>query len=312
MAITLRQMQVFLAVAQTENLSAAALTLGMSKSAVSQALSDLEEKLGVTLFERMRGRLLLSAEGRHLKPAADELMERSGDIETLFSSKKKCGQLRLSVTLTIGSFLLADLLRDFHSRTGWIPEVTIANTTEVAESLSNFTTDVSIIEGPVYNPDLITEHWMDDEMVVVAPRSHRFVGRQVSWEELAKERWILREQGSSTRVYFDTRLADELPHHNIIASVNSFETIVGMVVNGMGLSFMSERVLHDPFNGPFLRKIECSKRFMRQLSFCWHRQKYISSDMSTWFDFCRFWAADRLEKERLRREEEARQLKKQF
>ena len=74
MQITLRQMQVFLAVARTENLSVAAQDLAMSKSAVSQALTELEGRLGVTLFERTRGRLLLSAEGRRLKPAADELM----------------------------------------------------------------------------------------------------------------------------------------------------------------------------------------------------------------------------------------------
>ena len=61
MQITLRQMQVFLAVARTENLSVAAQDLAMSKSAVSQALTELEGRLGVTLFERTRGRLLLSA-----------------------------------------------------------------------------------------------------------------------------------------------------------------------------------------------------------------------------------------------------------
>lgn len=84
MQITLRQMQVFLAVARTENLSVAAQDLAMSKSAVSQALTELEGRLGVTLFERTRGRLLLSAEGRRLKPAADELMERTDDTSRSF------------------------------------------------------------------------------------------------------------------------------------------------------------------------------------------------------------------------------------
>lgn len=89
MQITLRQMQVFLAVARTENLSVAAQDLAMSKSAVSQALTELEGRLGVTLFERTRGRLLLSAEGRRLKPAADELMERTDDIESLFRAARR-------------------------------------------------------------------------------------------------------------------------------------------------------------------------------------------------------------------------------
>ncbi|MDY4164046.1 MAG: LysR substrate-binding domain-containing protein [Sutterella sp.] len=297
MSITLRQLQVFLAIARTENLSAAAQVLCMSKSAVSQSLGELEDRLGVTLFERMRGRLLLSAEGRRLKPAADEMMERTEDIESLFASKN-LGQLRVACTLSVGSFLLADLLRDFQSRTGWLPEVRIANTAEVAESLLNFSTDVALIEGPVMNLELATETWLSDEMVVVAPRGHRLLEGTATWEQLSRERWILREEGSSTRVFFDAQFALKLNRPNIIASINSFETIVGMVVNGMGLTVISERVLQDPFYGTHLRRVDCPERFIRQLSFCLHRQKYQSSDMKTWMDFCRIWAQHRVEQDR--------------
>ena len=202
MQITLRQMQVFLAVARTENLSVAAQDLAMSKSAVSQALTELEGRLGVTLFERTRGRLLLSAEGRRLKPAADELMERTDDIESLFSGRTT-GQLRLACTFTIGSFMLSDLMRDFQAHAGWMPEMLIANTAEVAESLLNFSTDISIVEGPVTNPHLITEPWISDEMVVVAPKGHRLTQGVATWEQLSREHWILREEGSSTRIFFD-------------------------------------------------------------------------------------------------------------
>ena len=229
MQITLRQMQVFLAVARTENLSVAAQDLAMSKSAVSQALTELEGRLGVTLFERTRGRLLLSAEGRRLKPAADELMERTDDIESLFSGRTT-GQLRLACTFTIGSFMLSDLMRDFQAHAGWMPEMRIANTAEVAESLLNFSTDISIVEGPVTNPHLITEPWISDEMVVVAPKGHRLTQGVATWEQLSREHWILREEGSSTRIFFDAQIGLHLSEHNIVANVNSFETIVGMML----------------------------------------------------------------------------------
>ena len=283
MQITLRQMQVFLAVARTENLSVAAQDLAMSKSAVSQALTELEGRLGVTLFERTRGRLLLSAEGRRLKPAADELMER---------------------TFTIGSFMLSDLMRDFQAHAGWMPEMRIANTAEVAESLLNFSTDISIVEGPVTNPHLITEPWISDEMVVVAPKGHRLTQGVATWEQLSRERWILREEGSSTRIFFDAQIGLHLSEHNIIANVNSFEAIVGMIINGMGLTFISERILHDPFFGPHLRRVKCPETFTRQLSFCMHKQKYRSSDLQAFLAFCRLWGEQLLEREHSRRLEE--------
>lgn len=247
MQITLRQMQVFLAVARTENLSVAAQDLAMSKSAVSQALTELEGRLGVTLFERTRGRLLLSAEGRRLKPAADELMERTDDIESLFSGRTT-GQLRLACTFTIGSFMLSDLMRDFQAHAGWMPEMRIANTAEVAESLLNFSTDISIVEGPVTNPHLITEPWISDEMVVVAPKGHRLTQGVATWEQLSRERWILREEGSSTRIFFDAQIGLHLSEHNIIANVNSFEAIVGMIHGKYNRQILHTYIMKDLIN----------------------------------------------------------------
>ena len=296
MRITLRQMRVFLAIAKAGNLSTASQDLALSKSAVSQALMDLEDKLGVSLFERVKGRLLLSSEGRRLKPQADELMDRSHDIENLFTGRAK-GQLRLDCTFTIGSFLLADMMRDFRANAGWMPSTRIANTADVTESLLNFTTDLAIIEGPVTNPNLLTEPWIIDEMVVVAPRGHRLTEEPATWEKLSKEHWVLREEGSSTRVLFDALLGKHLEQRTIVANINSFETIVGMLINGMGITFISERILHDPFFGPHLCKVKCPETFTRELSFCLHREKYRSTDMQNFMGFCHRWGADRLARE---------------
>ena len=296
MQITLRQMRVFLAIAKAGNLSVASQELSLSKSAVSQALMDLEDKLGVSLFERVKGRLLLSSEGRRLKPQADELMDRSHDIENLFTGRAK-GQLRLDCTFTIGSFLLADMMRDFRANAGWMPSTRIANTADVSDSLLNFTTDLAIIEGPVTNPNLMTEPWIIDEMVVVAPKGHRLAEEPATWEKLSKEHWVLREEGSSTRVLFDALLGKHLEQRHIVANINSFETIVGMLINGMGITFISERILHDPFFGPHLAKVRCPEVFTRELSFCLHREKYRSTDMQNFMAFCHRWGADRLARE---------------
>ncbi len=296
MQITLRQMRVFLAIAKAGNLSVASHELSLSKSAVSQALMDLEDKLGVSLFERVKGRLLLSSEGRRLKPQADELMDRSHDIENLFTGRAK-GQLHLDCTFTIGSFLLADMMRDFRANAGWIPSTRIANTADVADSLLNFTTDLAIIEGPVTNPSLVTEPWITDEMVVVAPKGHRLTEEPATWEKLSKEHWVLREEGSSTRVLFDALIGKYLEQRQIVATINSFETIIGMLINGMGITFISERILHDPFFGPHLAKVHCPEVFTRELAFCLHREKYRSTDMQNFMTFCHRWGADRLARE---------------
>lgn len=294
--MTLRHVQVFLAIAKTSSISDAATELGITKSAVSQSIGDLESRLGVNLFERSKGRAILSSEGRAFKSTADELVRRAEDAEHFFDHPSHAS-LHLDVTLSIGAFFIADLFRDFYANAGWLPEVEVANTAEVATHLQNYTADIALVEGPVFDLDLITEPWMTDELVVVAPRGHRLTETTATWEQLSKERWVLREPGSSTRIFFDAQLSQKLYCPKITATVNSFEAIIGMVMNGMGLTFMTSRVLSDPFFGPRLEKVQLPEKFERQLSFCRHREKYISRDMEQLMNFCRRWVPSRLEYE---------------
>lgn len=289
MSITLRQIQIFLAVAQSKNLSEAADQLNITKSAVSQSLSDLESRLGVTLLDRNKNRSILSAEGRSFKSVADELVRRAMDAEQFFQ-RPSTGQVHLDVTLSIGAFYISSMLHEYFASTTWLPEVTVANTAEVSEHLENFTTDLAIVEGPMFHLDIITEPWLKDELVVVAPKGHRLTQGVATWDQLSKERWILREPGSSTRIFFDAQLSQRLSSTAITTTINSFEAIIGMVMKGMGLTFMTSKVLTDPFYSHRIEKVTLPEVFERQLSLCWHRDKFISRDMEQWLDFCRQWA----------------------
>lgn len=288
--ITLRQLQVFLAVAKAENVGAAAEALSMSKSAVSQALSELEGRLGVQLFDRNRGRIFLTAEGRRMMPQADEMVHRADDITDLFRQSRRNCQFRVGCTRTIGTFMLADLLRSFHDDHGWMPAAEIANTHVIAQKLARFDLDIALIEGPVTDTDLVITSWMSDEMVVVAPKDHPLTGRPVGYEELESASWVLRERGSSTRDFFETQLRQRLSRVEVMAELNSFDSILRAVLVGLGLTYMSKRVLNDAFYGRFLSPVQLPERFHRQLTFCHERDKYLSSDILAWIEHCRGYA----------------------
>ena len=288
--ITLRQLQVFLAIAKAENIGAAAEYLSMSKSAVSQALSELEARLGVQLFDRNRGRIFLTPEGRRMMPQADEMVHRADDISDLFRKSRRYCQFRVGCTRTIGTFMIADLLRSFRDEKGWMPAAEIANTRIIAEKLSRVELDVALIEGPVTDTDLVTTPWMSDEMVVVAPKDHPLTGRPVTYHELENVSWVLREKGSSTRDFFETQLRQRLARVDVAAELNSFDAILRTVLLGLGLTYMSRRVLNDPYYGRFLSPVQIPDRFHRQLTFCHERGKYLSSDIESWIEHCRNYA----------------------
>lgn len=288
--VTLRQLQVFLAIAKTENVGTAAADLFMSKSGVSQALAELEAKLEVQLFDRNRGRIYLTAEGRRLMPQADEMVRRATDISELFRARKKFSQFRVGCTRTVGTFMIAELMKGFEDAMGWIPAVEIANTHAIAERLAKFELDIALIEGPVTDPELVTEPWLEDEMVVVAPKDHPLTGRPVSYDELNNVRWVLREEGSSSWNFFDTQLRQKLSSIHVNAELNSFDAIIRSVLVGLGLTYISRRVLTDPFYGRYLTAVELPDRFRRQLTFCRHADKYLSPDVHAWMNHCRAYA----------------------
>lgn len=95
MDITLKQLKVFLAVAQSGNLTVAASQLFMTKGAVSQTLAELEKRLGQTLFDRHHARIFINPEGEKLISVADELLSRMKDINTLFSDSASVHNLFL-------------------------------------------------------------------------------------------------------------------------------------------------------------------------------------------------------------------------
>ena len=201
MKLTLQQLKVFATIARHGNLGGAAGELCLSKGAVSQSLQELERQLATPLFDRVHPRLQLNNEGRLLQPAAEELLTRMQEIEQLFGpDAEPSGQLRLGASQTIGNYLLPSLLAGGAQELGAAPRVTIANTHLLCHSLAHFELDLALIEGENHHPDLVSEFWLEDEMLIIAPPQHPLAGqRDLPLSLLAGETWVLREPQSGSR-----------------------------------------------------------------------------------------------------------------
>lgn len=291
MNITLKQLQVFVAVARHQNLSRASDALFMTKGAVSQSLGELERRLGVTLFDRAHPKLRLNHEGQRFLPMADELAHRAEDIERTFSSmareKSEGLFLRIGCSKTIGNYIMPELLAGFFDEADWLPDVTIANTAEILRMLSSFTLDAALLEGEERLPEIMSEPWVEDDMVVIAPAGHRLAqGGVRAARELAWERWIVREIDSGSREYFNNTLAPIVEPMTIALTLNSPETIVRSVARGLGLAFVSRRSALQSAPGS-VAVIELEERFSRTFSLCYHARKYHSAAMRAFLSFCR-------------------------
>src|SRR5688500_17976208 len=113
MRYSLRQLEVFLAVARVESVSRAAETLAMSQSAVSGALSDLERQFEVQLFDRIGKRLRLSALGQAMRARAEGVLGQAQELERALTGGSEVGRLRIGATLTIGDYVAVPLMAKF-------------------------------------------------------------------------------------------------------------------------------------------------------------------------------------------------------
>jgi hypothetical protein len=139
MRFTLRQLEVFLAVARSDSVSRAARQLAMSQSAVSGALLDLEAQFELKLFDRIGKRLELSELGRSMRARAEALHEQAREFEAQLTKRNDMGLLRVGATLTIGNYLVVPLMARFvREHAGARVTLHVANTAEIARKLANF------------------------------------------------------------------------------------------------------------------------------------------------------------------------------
>ena len=280
MRYTLRQLEVFLAVASQESVSRAAQTLAMSQSAVSGALADLERQFDIQLFERLGKRLQLSGLGRSLRAQAEALQEQAREFESQLASHDAVGRLRVGATLSIGNHLLVPEIAHFmREHPNARVTLDVANTAEIARRVLNFEIDIGLVEGELQEPELEVTRWRPDELVVFCSPNHALANRpSLTDQDLIQTPWVVREPGSGTRQAFERAMQGILSDLQIILELQHTEAIKGAVQAGLGLGCISRVALTDEFRHGSLVPCQVPQRdFHRWFYAVLHQHKYQSA-----------------------------------
>lgn len=289
MRLTLRQLQVFVEIAQQHSVSKAADTLAMSQSAASTALAELERNYDCKLFDRAGKRLFINALGLQLLPQARALLEQAQALEAILKGQEGFGSLSVGATMTIGNYLATLLLGHFMQRH---PECQVKlhvhNTEHIIQRIRAFELDIGLIEGNCQDPDIQITPWINDELVIFCAPQHPLANRkQVQLSELTKESWIVREQGSGTRRAFDTAMQEHQQPLRILLELEHTEAIKRAVESGLGIGCISRLALRDAFRRGSLVAIETPQlNLERPFSFIWHQHKYQSKAMQEFLHMC--------------------------
>ncbi|TXH00550.1 MAG: LysR family transcriptional regulator [Rhodocyclaceae bacterium] len=289
MKITLRQLEVFAAIARSENVSRAAEALAMSQSAASSALLELERQFDCPLFDRIGKSLHLNSTGRGLLAQAEDLLGRAAEIEGYLAGGV-LGPLAVGATLTIGNYLATLIAADYLRRHPAAKlRLHVANTHDIAGQLARFELDIGLIEGEVDDPDLVLEPWLEDSLVVFcAPQHPLAAGSGTDRADLGGQPWIIRERGSGTRALFDQVIARHLPGLNIRLELEHTEAIKRAVESGLGIGCLSRLALREAFRRGSLVEIPTPQFDLRRhFYFAHHRQRTISPATREFLALCR-------------------------
>lgn len=249
MNFTVRQLRLFLALAEHKSITAAARACHVTQPTVSMQLKELADAVGLPLYEQIGKRLFLTEAGEALVDTARRMEDEWAAFEQRVDALKGLtrGRLRLAVVST-AKYFVPSLLGSFCDAH---PEIDIAlellNRDAVVERLRHNRDDLYIMSIPPHDIELEKHAFLPNPLVVIASASHRWAGRRrLALADLQHERFIVRERGSGTRLACDAHFAAQGFTPRVRLELGSNEAIKEAVVAGMGLAVVSRHALATP------------------------------------------------------------------
>lgn len=239
---TLHQLRIFRAVAQHNSFARAAEALHLSPPTLSLQVKQLSESVGQPLFEQLGKKIYLTAAGRTLAEACEDIearMERLGEDLAALQGVER-GSVKLAILTTV-KYTVPKLLGGFcAAHPGIEVAMVVGNRENLLQRLAGNEDDLYIMGQPPEQMDVVCEPFADNPLVLVAPPGHPLVGKKrIAPERLKHEPFILREPGSGTRLTSEKFFASHGVTLKNRLEVGSNEAIKQTVAGGLGLAVLS-------------------------------------------------------------------------
>lgn len=246
MNFTLRQLRLFEAVARNASFTRAAEEMHLTQPAVSTQVKQLEEDVGMPLFEQMGRKIFLTEAGREMYEFSRSIAQKFTDISMVLDEMKgiRRGLLNITVTSTAKYFAPYLLAAFCKQHEGVTVNLDVTNREALLRQLADNIPDMVIMGSPPEGMDLVASSFMSNPLVVIAPPDHALAGAsRISLERLLQERFIVRERGSGTREAVERFLAQRGLYMTTSMEMSRNEAIKHAVMAGLGLGIVSIHTL---------------------------------------------------------------------
>ncbi len=242
-----------LKIVETGSYTKAAEALSLSQPAVSQHIKLLEEELGVRLFDRVRGELRLTREGRIAAEYARRVISTYNNLErALKNAKEQVTNLTVGITHTAESNMIVETLAAYgRLYEGMTIKVITDSNDNLYARLRNEEIDFALVEGRIDDPSLHFLLLDTDSIVLAVSPNHPLSGRtKVTVDDLKKEKLILRLPDSNTRNLFRAALESHnlrIEDFNVIMEIDNIATIKDLIRRDFGVSVLAKSACMDEY-----------------------------------------------------------------
>ncbi len=283
--IDFRHLETFCKVADLRSFSKAAENLFLTQPTISGHIISLEKSLSLRLFDRAGKEVSLTKAGKIFLIYATKILSLRRDLLNALSefSKGIKGELSIGASTIPGEYLLPKLMGEFKSIYAHLTiSLKISDTKEIIQDVLEGHVEFGLTGAKLNHKLLRYEKYSEDKIVVISPPNHPLTEKKrVELEELLKEPWIIREEGSGTQMAVETSLKKagiSVKHFNVVMEMGSTSSVKEGVKAGLGLAFISRRAVKEELDHGFLSELDVNgiDPISRQIYIVFHRGRTLS------------------------------------
>ena len=279
--MSITQFKVVRDIAQTSSVSRAAERNGISQSAVSQLVRQLEKQLGVDLLDRSTRPVKLTSAGRVYSEACRDIVRRYGEMESQLEALRKelAGTVRVVSIYSIGLYEMARIKEKFeaaHSHANIHLEY--VRPEKVYQAVGNDRADLGLVSYPSSTKDIQVIPWRLERMVLVCHPSHSLAKkRSLSPQDMAGQEFVSFDTDLLIRKAVDRFFRDHGVPRRVVLEFDNIQMIKEALVIGSGISILPERtVRHEAIEGRLVRLPIRAEGLVRPVGIIHRRTKKFS------------------------------------
>ncbi len=285
--MTLKHMRIFKEVCVQESITRAADQLNMAQPAVSVVIKEMEEYYNIKLFDRLNRRLYITDAGKLLLQYVDTIIQQFEEAENAIRCSTYVSTLRIGVNTSLGLSILPTILEEYGKRYPKVITTSMINNSDYIEKkLTRNEIDLAIVDHMSVSTNFKEEFLMEDKMVVACGKIYgERLGKDITLDQLAKEKLLLREKGSGLRSTVDAAFDLHGLIPNIVMESISTNALFQAAAHNLGVFLISENSLKlseykDELNKVNILDVELRRKYYA----IYNQNKYVTPAMTNFIE----------------------------